>query len=141
MDSDYLILLTSQPHVPIELSSPILPTCVVKVDMHNPSAVVTLLEKHVRDCNGKGLQCRTYEYAARPMACTRYTPESPLPLPLISTCHWHYRHSSRHHCGRYHHSSLSATQMPSWQGQLRPLYIDASLLFLLFSARTQLHVF
>ena len=52
----YCSLATSQPRAPVELSSPILHTCGgLKVDTHNPSAIVTLLAKHVGDCDSEGL--------------------------------------------------------------------------------------
>jgi hypothetical protein len=37
------------------------------VDAHDPSAVVTLLAKHVGDCDGEGLQGHACEYARRLM--------------------------------------------------------------------------
>jgi hypothetical protein len=40
---------------------------VVRVDTHNPSAVVTLLAKHSRDCDGEGLRDHACEYATRLM--------------------------------------------------------------------------
>jgi hypothetical protein len=41
---------------------------VVRVDTHDPSAVVTLLTKHAGDCDSEGLQGHAREYATRPMA-------------------------------------------------------------------------
>jgi hypothetical protein len=41
---------------------------VVRVDTHDPSAVVTLLAKHVGDCDIEGLRGHACEYATRPMA-------------------------------------------------------------------------
>jgi hypothetical protein len=38
------------------------------VDTHDPSAVVTLLAKHVRDCNREGIRGYVCEYAIRPIA-------------------------------------------------------------------------
>ena len=53
------------------LSSSHLLSCmlvVVRVNMHNPSVVVTLLAKHVGDCDSEGLQGHACEYATRPIA-------------------------------------------------------------------------
>jgi hypothetical protein len=41
---------------------------VVRVDTHDPSAVVTHLAKHVGNCDGEGLRSHTCEYATRPIA-------------------------------------------------------------------------
>ena len=40
----------------------------VRVDTHDPSAAITLLAKHVRDCNGEGLHGHACEYATGPIA-------------------------------------------------------------------------
>jgi hypothetical protein len=41
---------------------------VISVDTHDPSTVVTLLAKHVGDCDGEGLRGQACEYATRLMA-------------------------------------------------------------------------
>jgi hypothetical protein len=46
---------------------------VIGVDTHDPSAVVALLAKHVRDYNSKGLQGHACEYTTRTMAKMLYS--------------------------------------------------------------------
>jgi hypothetical protein len=41
---------------------------VVGADTHDPSAVATLLAKHLGDCGSEGLRGHAYDYATRPMA-------------------------------------------------------------------------
>jgi hypothetical protein len=45
---------------------------VVRVDTHDPSAVVTLLARHVKDCNNKGLQGHARKYTTRLIARVPY---------------------------------------------------------------------
>ena len=41
---------------------------VVGADTHDPSAVATLLAKHLGDCDGEGLRGHACDYTTRPMA-------------------------------------------------------------------------